>query len=254
MCLILFAHQVNNHYPLVVAANRDEFHQRPTDASHYWLEHPQVLAGRDRQAGGSWMGVNRSGHFAAVTNSRDPEQTKAAERSRGELVLGYLQGDLSAQQYLDQLSLRAGAYAGFNLLLGDREDLWYVSNSGPSSEQSPRRLTPGIYGLSNASLDTPWPKVQRGKQVMAELLQYPLDHSALATAVDSRQLASKNQLDLQAMNTEMDQLLSAQFIVGDTYGTRATTTCWQTSAGEFHWKERSFDARGDLIEVVEKEV
>ncbi len=252
MCLILFAHRVNSNYPLVVAANRDEFHQRPTDASHYWPQYPQILAGRDRQAGGTWMGINRSGHFAAVTNYRDPQQTRPAERSRGDLVLSYLHGNLLASQYLDELSSRAGDYAGFNLLLGDGKDLWYMSNSGYCDEQTPRKLLPGIYGLSNASLDTPWPKVQRGKQVLAEVLQQPLEHATLATVVANRQLASKSQLNLQELNTEMDELLSAQFIVSETYGTRATTTCWQTSTGEFHWKERNFNSRGDLIGEIEE--
>lgn len=252
MCLILFAHQMSSEYPLVVAANRDEFHQRPTQASHYWPEHPRVLAGRDLQAGGTWMGINRSGRFAAVTNYRDPGKTRPAPRSRGNLVIDYLQNQLPTGQYLDKVSSTANDYAGFNLLVGDGDQLWYLSNSGPYIERQARRLPPGIYGLSNASLDTPWPKVQRGKQVLAAALHGSIDHDALEAVVASRQLASKDQLDLQGLNSEMDELLSAQFIANEAYGTRATTTCWRTAVGEYHWKERNFNARGELKRTVEE--
>lgn len=246
MCLILFAHRVNHDYPLVVAANRDEFHNRPTQACHYWPEYPDILAGRDSQAGGSWMGVSRSGRFAAVTNFRDPKRTEPAPRSRGELIINYLRGNLPAEQYLNAIASGPAIYAGFNLLLGDGEDLWYFSNSGHPDTHEVRRLAPGIYGLSNASLNTPWPKVQQGKQVLAEVLKGPISHSALAAATANRQLATADQLNLQGLNGEMDQLLSAQFIVNNSYGTRATTTCWQSADGCYHYAERSFDLNGEL--------
>ena len=253
MCLILFAHQMNRDYPLVVAANRDEFHQRPTQVSRFWPEQPGILAGRDLQAGGTWMGINRNGRFAAVTNYRDPDQTRPAPRSRGDLVIDYLQEETSARQYLDEVSPLANQYAGFNLLLAEGDQLWYFSNSGPSGTRGPKQLPPGIYGLSNASLDTPWPKVLRGKQALTAALKGPIDHRVLEDVVASRELASKAQLDLQGMNSEMEELLSAQFIVSESYGTRATTTFWKTAGGECHWAERNFDARGRTTGTIEEE-
>ncbi|MEP5568211.1 MAG: NRDE family protein [Halioglobus sp.] len=252
MCLILFAHQVNRDYPLIVAANRDEFHQRPTRASQFWPEQPDILAGRDLQAGGTWMGVNRSGRFAAVTNYRDPDATRPAPKSRGDLVIDYLQKESSTQQYLEAVSLAAEDYAGFNLLLAEGDQLWCISNSGPSAARGPKQLPPGIYGLSNASLDTPWPKVLRGKQALADALEDPIEHRALEAVVANRQLASKEQLDLQGMNSEMEELLSAQFIVSESYGTRATTTFWKTAGGKCHWAEKNFDAQGGAIGTVEE--
>lgn len=255
MCLILFAHRAHPDYPLLLAANRDEFHQRPTAPARFWEEHPDVLAGRDLQAGGTWMGVSRRGRFAAITNFRDPAQTGPAPRSRGELPLNFLLADIGPEQYLRELQGKAGEYAGFNLLLGEGDALWYMSNSGALDARGPRELPPGIYGLSNASLDTPWPKVELGKQVLAQSLLGTISHCALQAVVGDRNLAMREQLELQGLNGEMDELLSAQFIVNASYGTRATTSCWRDLAGRFHWQETSVDASGDVsgrvTEVIE---
>lgn len=253
MCLIIFAHQVSKTYPLVVAANRDEFHARPTAPAGFWSGHPSLFAGKDLQAGGTWMGVHDNGRFAAITNFRDPARTLPAARSRGELTTGFLLGQQSPQDYLQSLTAAAGDYAGFNLLLGEGEELWYSSNSGPTPNQQAIRLEPGIYGLSNARLDTPWPKVVLGKQRMAEILSAgPLDHRDLASVVTDRQLASREQLDSQGLDGDMEPLLSAQFIVNPDYGTRATTTCWRDSAGQYNWREQSVGADGKPIGVVEQ--
>ncbi len=133
MCLLIFAHQTTADYPLVVAANRDEFHARPTAASHFWADHPELLAGMDLEQGGTWMGVTRDGRFAAITNYRDPASTVTAPRSRGELPLGYLTGQQDPQDYLQDIAAQAAQYAGFNLLLGDRGSLWYFANSLPAT-------------------------------------------------------------------------------------------------------------------------
>ncbi|QFU77493.1 NRDE family protein [Halioglobus maricola] len=249
MCLILFSYRQHPRYPLLLAANRDEFHARPTQSARFWPERPKLLAGRDLQAGGTWMGITRNGRFAAVTNFRDPERTRAAPRSRGDLTLGFLEGDESPASYLHRLSASAGEYAGFNLLLGDRAGLWYYSNSAPTPS-APQQLQPGTYGLSNALLDTPWPKVQRGKQALRSLTGGAVDHSQLAEVVASGELAEQDELAEVGLHGEMDQMLSAQFIVNEAYGTRATTTLWQDQEGMTSWRELSFDAGGNRVDRV----
>ena len=240
MCLIIFAHRTAPQYPLLVAANRDEFHARPTAASGFWRDQPGLLAGKDLEQGGTWMGITRSGRFAAVTNYRDPSRTAPAPRSRGGLTLDFLTGSLPPQAYLEQIAASAGEYAGFNLLLGDRQGLWYFSNSCPG----PRELEPGIYGLSNARLDTAWPKVETGKKSLAGALCREIDHQQLATAVSDRLIASLEDLDRHGLGGDMEQLLSAQFIVNEFYGTRATTTLLVDSDDNAYWRELSFNGGG----------
>jgi uncharacterized protein with NRDE domain len=244
MCLMIFAHQVAADYPLLVAANRDEFHARPTAVSDFWDSFPALLAGRDLLQGGTWMGVTRCGRFAAVTNYRDPSRTAVAPRSRGELPLAYLTGALAPETFLDDITASAQDYAGFNLLLGDRRSLWYFSNS---DGRGPQRLQPGVYGLSNARLDTPWPKVELGKSRLQALLQAgSISHSALAAVIADRRLADRRALSGQGLDSGMDTTLSAQFIVTDTYGTRSSTTLWIDARQHASWHEQSFDQQGAL--------
>ncbi|MEE4144675.1 MAG: NRDE family protein [Halieaceae bacterium] len=247
MCLLIFAHQADPRYRLVLAANRDEFHARPTAPSTFWPEHPDLLAGRDLEQGGTWMGITRTGRFAAITNYRDPARTSPAPRSRGELPLDYLSGDMDPQSYLLGLRERTREYAGFNLLVGDADSLWYLTNSLAPGTSAPQCLQPGIYGLSNARLNTPWPKVVLGKARLRALLENDgLDHDALTGVVDSRQLADLQDLQRQGLGNDMDQILSAQFITAGSYGTRSSTTVWSDREGFVRWRESSFDARGEL--------
>ncbi|MEH6593100.1 MAG: NRDE family protein [Halioglobus sp.] len=251
MCLLIFAHCTSNQYPLLLAANRDEFHQRPTAPSAFWPDYPDLLAGRDELSGGTWMGVTRDGKFAAVTNYRDPSATHDAPRSRGELPLAYLIGKQHPQAYLEAVSQRAGEYAGFNLLVGRGDELWYINNNSQGSDVAPaqpRALPPGIYGLSNAQLDTPWPKVSTGKQRLQEMTgdSAATSHDNLLELVSSQELASAEALGSLGMDTTMDRLLSAQFIRSETYGTRSSTTLWRDGQGNTSWRELSFDARGKV--------
>lgn len=257
MCLLIFAHKIYPGYPLVLAANRDEFYVRETATSAFWAEHPNVLAGKDLRAGGTWMGISRQGRFAAITNYRDPAATKAAPRSRGELTLGFLTASMSPPLFLSEIGKRASEYAGFNLLLGDGEQLWHFSNRGEVggyTPNSPEMLQPGLYGLSNASLNTPWPKVELGKQRLAQLMDRPPpDHDTLLGLVNNRQQASAEQLKLNGMETEMEQVLSAQFIQAGEYGTRSSTTMWTSDAGEVSWRELSFDQRGKVTSTCQEQ-
>ena len=167
MCLILVAWQAHPGYPLLVAANRDEFYARRTASADFWPESPQVLAGRDLEAGGTWLGITRQGRFAALTNYRDPSSHKPQAPSRGKLVADFLRGKDSIDAYLDTLD--AIAYNGFNLLLGDGKQLIAFSNITMQRHE----LAPGVYGLSNALLDTPWPKVGAGKTALETALTCP---------------------------------------------------------------------------------
>ena len=247
MCLVIVGHQQHPHWPLLVAANRDEFHARATAPSAFWGEHTGMLAGRDLEAGGTWMGVTRDGRFAAVTNFRDPARTAPAPRSRGELPVNFLLGNYAPLDYLRAVEPRMADYAGFNLLVGDGRTLCYLGND---STGGPQTLAPGIYGLSNARLDTPWPKVQLGKNTLATLLNDEgLTHDSLATAVSDRALAAPEALSDHGLHGDMDVLLSAQFISAGSYGTRSTTTILQ-GTDSLSWREISFDQQGRLTGTV----
>lgn len=248
MCLLIFSYGVDPHYPLVLAANRDEFHARPTEPAGFWPEHPDVLAGRDLEQGGTWMGLTRQGRFAAITNCRDPARTAPAPRSRGELPLGFLTGRDPPQTYLQSLQATAHEYAGFNLLVGTAEQLWYLSNRPSARQCEPTPLAPGLYGLSNAQLDTPWPKVVLGKQKMQALHgKQPLTHDELEAVVSDRELADPGALRQLGLTDDMAPVLSSQFITTNRYGTRSSSTLWQDRHGQIHWRESSFDAHGERV-------
>ncbi len=236
MCLIAIAYKSHPDYPLLVAANRDEYYQRPTAAAEFWKEAPTLLAGRDLQAGGTWMGITHGGRFAAITNHRNPPTTPAQPRSRGLLTLDFLLGDMSPAGYMEALAENAAAYAGFNLLAGTVENLYYYSNI----EQQVRRLEPGIYSLSNALLDTPWPKQEMARSRMQSVVTQVVDHPQLQAVVANRKPAADEQLPNTGVGRDLERLLSAQFIVSEAYGTRATTSLWLDAGGGFSWQESNY--------------
>jgi len=240
MCLITLAWNSHPGYSLLVAANRDEYYHRPTASARFWDETPKLLAGRDLQAGGTWMGVTRDGKFAAITNPRNPPHTPPVPRSRGMLPLEYLVGDTPAIDYLEQLAPRASDYAGFNLLLADRSGLHYFSNV----EGRIRRLPAGVYGLSNGLLDDRWPKQELARERLAALAGRPPRHTAMRATVNSRSPAPDRRLPDTGVGAELERLLSSQFICTPEYGTRATTTLWISESGEVDLCEKSYLAGG----------
>ncbi|MBA6413521.1 NRDE family protein [Parahaliea sp. F7430] len=251
MCLMIFAYRVHPDYPLLLAANRDEFYARPTAPASYWKEHPALLAGRDLEAGGTWMGLTQSGRFAAVTNFRDPARSLSAPRSRGELPLKWLTSERQASELLAELESQDSDYAGFNLLLGDRDALWYYSNA----DKAPAiKLEPGIYGLSNAKLNSPWPKVIKGKARIAELLSGPIDHQSLLDTVHDKGSADPAELELLGLQETMDAALSAQFISTEVYGTVSSTTLIWQADGQLSWRERTYDSQGNKQGVVQQDL
>ena len=170
MCLIVFAWQVIPGMPLVAAANRDEFYERPAAPAAWWEDHPHVYAGRDLQGGGTWLGITRDGRFAALTNIRAPSERRLDAPSRGRLVANYLTGQATAEEYVAELAAQDDVFNGFNLLVGDNEKVIWFSNRGQADVRNGQRLQPGIYGLSNGLLDAPWPKVVRAKAQFSSLL------------------------------------------------------------------------------------
>jgi uncharacterized protein with NRDE domain len=240
MCLILVAWRSTGEFPCVIAANRDEFHARSAEAAHWWPTQPQILAGRDLQAGGTWLGMTRSGRFAALTNYRGPEQRKPDMPSRGTLVTSILQSDAGVSEILNHLHQEGSAYNGFNLLFSDGKRLAiYESMPGVG-----RELGPGIYGLSNHLLDTPWPKVQTAKsRLSAALSELPNTDSALALLRDE-ELAPDEHLPKTGMSVAWERLLSSAFIRSPTYGTRCSTVVQVDREGRTCFDEWTWDAAG----------
>jgi uncharacterized protein with NRDE domain len=220
MCLILVAWRCHPDYPLVVAANRDEFFARPTAEASFWPECPDVLAGRDVQAGGTWMGISRDGRFAALTNFRDPAAHRADAASRGGLVADFLRGGQDVAGYLDGVAAKAAAYNGFNLLVADRDSLAWYSNVGGGAR---RVLAPGIYGVCNHLLDTPWPKVVAAKSALAAALTALPDDAALFRLLRDDAVHPDHALPRTGVSLEWERLLSAAFVKAPGYGTRSST-------------------------------
>ncbi len=220
MCLIFFAYKQHSDFPLILAANRDEFYARPTAPLAFWEDAPNVLAGRDLLKGGTWLGVTRSGRFAAVTNFRDANQRQLDSQSRGLLVSDYLCGLDSPLSYLKMLRSRAHKFTGFNLLVGDHQELFYFANR----EMKIARLDPGIYGLSNRLLNTPWPKVERGKRMFqAEINRHTIQSESIFSILTDRHRPADDCLPYTGVSLEWERILSSIFISSDDYGTRSST-------------------------------
>lgn len=247
MCLILLALEPAPELRLVVAANRDEFYARPTAPARWWADAPALLAGRDLHAGGTWMGITRGGRFAAVTNYRETTAPRPDAPSRGELVAGFLLAGVPAAEWMERLEPRAGEYNGFNLLAGDGGSLLWLSNRGGA----PRRLEPGVYGLSNALLDTAWPKVERGKAGMRAALAGPPDalERALFGVLADAEPAPDGLLPATGVGAERERALSSLFIRTPEYGTRSSTVLVVGADGQARFTERRLDpATGEWSE------
>jgi uncharacterized protein with NRDE domain len=219
MCLILTAWQTDAKFPCVIAANRDEMHSRPAAAAAWWQSTPPILAGKDLMAGGTWLGVTRTGRFAALTNYRDPEQRRAGTPSRGALVTSILKSGDTVQQSLEQLREVGASYNGFNLIFSDGEHLAiYESVPGVG-----RELGPGIYGLSNHLLDTPWPKVRTAKSRLSTALAHLENKDAALALLRDDVPAADDELPRTGVGLPWERLLSSAFVRAPDYGTRCST-------------------------------
>lgn len=218
MCLILFCYDCHPIYRLVLAANRDEFLERPSAPLGYTYPGEDILAGRDLRSGGTWLGVTGSGRMAAITNFRDPASIRADAPSRGDIVLGFLRSTTSAAAHIDERMAGWGAYNGFNLLLSDGDQLWYCSNVDGRSE----RLEPGLYGLSNRFLDSPWPKVRRGKALLAQGIADGCDSDRLFAILEDRHQPEDAELPDTGVGLTWERLLAPMLIHSPVYGTRSS--------------------------------
>lgn len=244
MCLIFFGLNFHPRYQFVLAANRDEFYSRPTAPAEFWNDAPQILAGRDLAAGGTWLGITRQGRFAAVTNYRDP-QAATGTKSRGDLTTDFLAGDESVEKYLRRIEKNKNDYSGFNLLVGEfsrsRNELFYFSNRGEAS----RKLPAGIYGLSNALLETNWQKVEIGKAKFAEILQKSdwLSAADLLPILADQTPAADEKLPNTGVGIERERILSPAFIKTEGYGTRSSSVLLIDKTGKIDFIEKTYVGR-----------
>ena len=248
MCLIIFAEDAHPRYKFILAANRDEFYARPTAPAEFWSDAPEILAGRDLTAGGTWLGITKNGRFAAVTNYRDPTAPSGI-KSRGDLTKDFLKGDDSAENYLRAIEKSKDDYSGFNLLVGNfggvEDELFYFSNRGEKIE----KLTGGIYGLSNALLDTNWHKVEKSKTRFTEILQASdeIEFAQLSEILADRSAADDDELPNTGVGIERERILSSAFIETEVYGTRSSSVLLIERTGKIVFVEKTFgDAAGEI--------
>lgn len=236
MCMILFACDSHPLYKLVVAANRDEFYKRPALPAAFWPDNPAILAGKDMQEGGTWMGITVTGRWGVLTNYRDPASFKPEASSRGYLVKNYLSSDLDPVAYINNLPDGGADYNGFNLLAGRYESLYYYSNR----EKQVRKVETGIHGLSNSLLDVPWPKVSKGKKSLADCLQQDdIQAEQLFAIMADKEMPPDQDLPQTGVSLEMERMLAPAYVVSQNYGTRTTTVILADRNNKVRFWERS---------------
>jgi uncharacterized protein with NRDE domain len=243
MCLILAAWQTDPAFPLVIAANRDEFFARPTRSAAFWPESPGLLGGRDLSAGGTWLGITRGSRFAALTNFRDPAREKPTAPSRGALVTGFLQGEETTQEYLTGVAAKSGEYNGFNLLVCDGRTLACFNNIEGRTEV----LAPGIHGLSNHVLNTPWPKVKSATAALQASLGDLPDTAQLFDFLRDDTVADDRSLPDTGVSLETERFLSSIFVRGPAelgYGTRSSTVLVVGRDRDVIFDEQEWNADG----------
>ncbi len=235
MCIAFLAWQIVPNQPIVLAANRDEFYSRSTQPMHFWEDNPQILAGRDLQAGGTWLGLSRSGRIAFLTNFREPGDLKFEGPSRGEVPLQFLTFDGSIEAFAAHIKNVGPHYNGFNLIFGDSTEMFHFSNRGGA----PTSLKPGYHGLSNHLLNTPWPKVQKGRKELAEL-DNPLEMNQLFNILGHTETARDEDLPNTGVGLDLERMLSPIFIRSEQYGTRSGTALTVGGNGEVFVEERTY--------------
>lgn len=250
MCVILFSIGGHSRYPLIIAANRDESYARPASPARFWRDHPHVCGGRDLLQGGTWLALSTTGRFAAITNYRQGLPKTVARRSRGELTRDFLTGSADPARYVENLSKRGDEYGGYSLIAGTPQALYFCSNRAAA----PCAISPGVHGLSNRLLDEPWPKVQRGMRVLESLAEASESAllSGLFDVLADASLAPDHLLPSTGIARERERDLSALFIPGESYGTRASTVVLVRSDGDVVFVERSFGPRGAPLGTAEQ--
>jgi len=253
MCLILFAYKIHPHYPLILASNRDEYYSRPTQTAHFWPDQPHVLAGRDERHGGTWLGVTKQGRFATITNYRQGMEKHNPNRpSRGQLVSDYMTSDWTAEEFLNDVHEKATEYEGFNLLLGDPDKLFCYSNK----ESVIHPIQPGLYGLSNHLLETPWPKVLKGKEGFHQILNQNQTKfvPSLFHLLNDQTKAPDHELPDTGVGLEWERVLSSIFVSSPEYGTRSSTVLTFDKDHRVTFQEKSRDDKSEKWKLKEFEL
>lgn len=237
MCILFTAYRSHPDYPLIVAANRDEFYARPTKDAHFWEDERDVLAGRDLEQLGTWLGITKTGRFAALTNFRNLEEKRENKQSRGHIVKNFLTSETTPQEYLQNLQQERNDYPGFNVLVADQQSFYYYSNV----ENEIKEITAGVHGLSNHLLNTPWPKVERGKQQLRSLIENnKIESDALFQLLADKKQAPLKLLPNTGLSLEMEKQVSSIFIETNGYGTRCSTVLTIDKNGTVTFQEQSF--------------
>ncbi len=253
MCLAVIARNVHDRFGLIIVANRDEYHARPTQVAEVWQDHPQVLAGRDVRAGGTWLGLSATGKIGLLTNYREPGNQCPDAPSRGALVSDFLTQTQDAKQYARAICSDAKQFNGFNLLLADTHSVHYVSNRTKEFESC---LADGVHGLSNALMDTAWPKVIRTQAAVTQLLSDGLavDAEALFEIFRDTQPAQRSEMPDTGLTPARELQLSSPFILDDHYGTRCTTVVMADHCGKTYFEERTFNNKGHVTNIAKWEL
>jgi uncharacterized protein with NRDE domain len=254
MCLIAFAWRAHPRYPLILAANRDEFHRRPSAPAQFWRDAPQLLAGRDLEQGGTWCGITRGGKVAAVTNYRDPAGHDPNKLSRGLLVRDYLTAAGPAEAHAQRIETGKSVYSEFNLLMGqlagDAPGLFYIG----SRSAGPAAIAPGVHAISNGLIDSHWPKMKRSTAGLKTLIaEDRVSHETLFGLLSSQEKAPDEELPHTGIGPELERFLSSVFIQSEAYGTRCSTVIIVGTDGTAEFHERGFNPAGQCVtEVVER--
>lgn len=240
MCLIFFALKQHPTYKFILAGNRDEFYQRKTAPATFWKDEPSIVAGRDLEAGGTWLGMNKNGRISMVTNYRDLRNVKTSAPSRGHLVSNFLASNEGGESYLRKLQPTASQYNGFNLLVGDADRLWYLSNYREGIE----KLDTGIFGLSNHLLDTPWPKVKNGKAMFSNIIANKIiEPEQLFQFLTNEERAADENLPDTGIGIDRERALSSMFIKMQGYGSRCSTVILVDQKNNVTFSERVYDVK-----------
>ncbi len=236
MCLIVLGRNIHPKYKLILVANRDELYERPTKVAHYWNGPNQLLAGKDLEAGGTWIGVNQMGHIAAVTNYRDPTNYQNNKASRGQIPVNFLDSRVLADQYIRNLEKESSRFNGYNLLVLDNNDLMHYNNQNGE----PSKLADGIHAVSNATLNTPWPKVVRSKEMFKSIVESNFSHDDLIEMMGDSKTANLEDLPDTGIPKDLEEAVSAMCIRTEKYGTCSTTAITITNDGEVSFTEKSY--------------
>ena len=248
MCLIAIATRIHPLYPLIIAANRDEFYHRPTAPLEFWQDHPNILAGRDLEQNGTWLGITKTGRIAAITNFREPASIDPHAPSRGLLINNFLSSDQHPEDYLQAIKDSGEKYNGFNLVVGDMHQLWWYSNKNKDSVNSHIvKITPGIHMISNHLMDTPWPKTIKTKSGIQDIChrENAIDPKDIFQVLSDRNQPPDEQLPETGVGRQWERILSPVFVSSDIYGTRSSAVILSDNDGRITFAERTFKSQGN---------